>query len=32
MAQKELWKFATNRMLEDRGALPRKDGHFLREY
>ena len=32
MAQKALCKFATKRMLEDRGALPRKDGDLLREY
>ena len=32
MAQKESWKFAINRMLEDRGALPREDGDLLREY
>ena len=32
MAQKEFWKIAKKRMLEDRGALPREDGDMLRQY
>ena len=31
MAQKVLWNIAKKRMLEDRGALPREHGDFLRE-
>ena len=30
--EKGLWNIAKRRMLQDRGALPRKDGDVLREY
>ena len=30
--EKGLWNIAKRRMLQDRGALPRKDGNVLREY
>ena len=30
MAQKGLWNTARKRMLEDRGALPKEDGEFVR--
>ena len=32
MAQKGLWNVAGENLLEDRGALPKKDGYQLREY
>ena len=32
MAQKGLWNVAREKMLEDRGALPKEDGDQLREY
>ena len=32
MAQKGLWNVAREKMLEDRGALPKEDGDLLRKY
>ena len=32
MAQKALWNVAREKMLEDRGALPKADGDLSREY
>ena len=32
MAQNELWHIAKQRMLVDRGALPREEGDLTREY
>ena len=31
VAQKGLWNFAREKMLQDRGALPKKDGDIVRE-
>ena len=32
MAQKGLWNLAREKMLQDRGALPKEEGHVVREY
>ena len=32
MAQKGLWNVASKKMLQDRGALPKEEGDFVREY
>ena len=32
MAQKGLWNLARNKMLQDRGALPKEEGDVVREY
>ena len=32
MARQGLWNIAKKRMLEDRGALPKEEGDFIRKY
>ena len=32
LARRGLWKITKDRLLEDRGGLPREDGNRLREY
>ena len=32
VAQTDMWNFAKKRMLEDRGAMPRKKGDLVREH
>ena len=32
MAQKALWNITKKRSLEDRGALPKEEGDFIRDY
>ena len=32
MAQKGLWNLAREKMLQDRGALPKEEGDVVREY
>ena len=32
MAQKTLWDIGKKRILENRGALPKEEGDFIREY